>query len=130
MTNLASIYVGASPPPHLQRGKGQRGWGQTSSPSVMPPHLGALAELLWHEVQAAVSMVTSHFGSTSFTQHDQAVNWLAFKKKKKKQQNIERKYTVSFLSPLCRRVKNSPNMAHWLLAQIMAGEYAEWLAKS
>lgn len=93
----------------------------------MPPHLGALAELLWHEVQAAVSMVTSHFGSTSFTQHDQAVNWLAFKKKK---QNIERKYTVSFLSPLCRRVKNSPNMAHWLLTQIMAGEYAEWLAKS
>lgn len=63
--------------------KGWLGWGQTHSPPVLPPHLGALAELLWHEVQAAVSMVTSHFDSTSFTQHAQAVNWQAFKKKTK-----------------------------------------------
>lgn len=106
----------------FSRQRGGWGWGQTNSPFLLPPHLGALAELLWHEAEAAVSMVTSHFSSTSFAQHDQAVNWLALKKKEK--QNIERKYTVSFLSPLCRLVKNKPNMVHWLLTRIMAGEYA------
>lgn len=41
-----------------------------------------------------------------------------------KKQNIERKYTVSFLTLLWRLVKHNPNMAHWLLTRIMAREYA------
>lgn len=67
-------------PPHLYWGKGCLGRGQTKL-SLLPPHLWALAELLWHEIQAAVSMVTSHLGSTSFTQWDWAMNFLVFNTK-------------------------------------------------
>lgn len=70
----SGFHLGSSQSPSFLGGKEWLGWGQTNSPFLLPPHLGALAELLWHEVEAAVSMVTSHFSSTSFTQHDQAAN--------------------------------------------------------
>lgn len=75
------LWSGRSPSLVVRRRAGWAG-DKPTAPPVVPPHLGALAELLWHEVQATVSMVTSHFDSTSFTQHAQAVNWPAFKKKK------------------------------------------------
>lgn len=68
-------------PPHLYWGKGCLGRGQTKL-SLLPLHLWALAELLWHEIQAAISMATSHLGSTSFTQWDWTMNLGAFNTKK------------------------------------------------
>lgn len=121
VTNLASIS-GQAGPPHLYWGKGWLGRGQTQL-SLLPPHLGALAELLWHEIQAAVSMVTSRFGSTSFTQRGWVMNFLVISHEKTP--NIQAKYTIRLRSPLYRLMKNRANMAQRLLTPKAAGEYAE-----
>lgn len=117
--NMASGYKSGF---HLRSAKSPsfvvRQGDKLPAPFCCPAHLGALAELLWHEVEAAVSMVTSHSSSTSFNQHDQPVNWLTLKKKRVKI------YRFIPLPLLCRLVKNNPNMAHWLLTRIIAGEYA------
>lgn len=98
--------------------------GQGTNPALFAaPHLGALAELLWHEIQAAVSMVTSRFGSTSFTRRGWVMNFLAFHMKKNP--NIQAKYTIRLLSPFYQLMKNRANMAQQLLTPKAAGEYAE-----
>lgn len=80
------------------KGGGQKHCG---GPLLLPPHLGVFAELLWHGAGAAVSMVTSHFSSTSFTQFYPALIQTDAK------QNHLRKYTVSPFSLLCLLLKKT-----------------------